>query len=88
MADSQPIHHHHHQLNSVKLPVETVRMDISRNILGLSTYLFILILDFMAKGRSSIESLSYFPGGRPNHSLPGTPLYQYPIMPGPNPSLW
>lgn len=88
MADSRPVHHHQHQLMSVKPPVETVRMDISRNILGLSTYFFIPVLDLMAKGRSSIESLSYVPGGRPSHSLPGTPLYQSPIMPGSNPSLW
>ena len=87
MADSQPVHYHHHQL-SVKPPVETVLMDISPNILGLSTYLFILVLDFMAKGRGSSESLGYFHGGRPSHSLPVTPLYQSPIMPGRNLSLW
>lgn len=89
MADSQPVHYHHHQL-SVKPPVDPVLMDISRNILGLSKYLFILVLDLMAKGRGSSESLSYFPGpgGRPSHSLPVTPLYQSPIMPSPNPSLW
>jgi hypothetical protein len=81
--------YHHHQLNSVMPPVETVRMGISRNILGLSTsYLFILILDLMAKGRGSSESLSYFPGGLPSHSQPLTPLYQSPIMLSPNPPLW
>jgi hypothetical protein len=49
-----------------------------------------LVLDLMAKARGSSESLSYFPGGLPNHSQPGTPLYQTqtPIMPGANPSLW
>jgi len=36
----------------------------------------------------SSESLSYFPGGRPNPSQPGTPLYQTPMTPGTNPSLW
>jgi len=36
------------------------------------------------------EGLSYFPGGCPNQSQPGTPIYQTqsPIMPGANPSLW
>lgn len=58
------------------------------------TYFFILVLDLMAKFRSSSESLSYFPGGLPNHSQPGTPLsplsplYQSPLMPGANPSHW
>ena len=52
-----------------------------------SVYLFILVLDLMAKVRGSSESLSCFPGGRPNHSQPGTPLYRSPIMPGANPSL-
>ena len=81
MADFRPVHHHHHQLNSVNPLVETVRMDVSWNILGLSTYLFLQVLNLMAKGRGSSDSLR-------RHSQPGRPLYQSPIIPGPDPSLW